>query len=278
VTIHRLLPGQQIARHLTVLGVIDAHAGQSLCIVWNHEGWCPMACKVLTSSRRAAHEAGVLSQLAHPNIVRSFGFVPPTFLLLEFLEGFPLDILLRKRPSKRLSISDAARVGIHIAAALGHIHLRGFLHMDVKPGNVMVTKSGRPVLFDFGSARNQQEPRPPYVEGTDPYMAPEECAKGEITPKADTFGLGVTLYEMLAGTLPFPTRKKRWSSCQTRRSPVPVRYRRPKIPRRLDDLVLSCLSINAAHRPLPADLMPELHRFISAGPQMWPNGFNPTAR
>lgn len=267
----KLTIGQRLAHHLTVLGVIDAHRGESLCIVWNHEAWCPMACKVLTSSRQAAHEATVLAQVSHPNIVRSFGLVEP--LLLEFLEGDPLDLVLRKK--KKASISDAARMGIHMAAALHHIHQRGFLHMDMKPGNIMVTKAGRPVLFDFGSARKLHDPRPPYVEGTDPYMAPEERAKGEVTPKADTFGLGVTLYQALTGALPFPPRKR--GPKVPFAAPQCLRARRPRVPRALHTLVLSCLSRNAADRPTLAELIPELHRFISAGPAMWPDTFDPTA-
>ena len=268
----RLRTGQRLTEHLTMLGVIDAHHGESLCIVWNHEAWCPMACKILNSSRQAKHEASVLAQVSHPNIVRSFGLVEPAFLLLEFLEGEPLDLVLRKK--KRASISDAIRIGIHIAAALHHVHLRGFLHMDVKPGNIMVTKVGRPVLFDFGSARRLHDPRPPYVEGTGPYMAPEERLKTEITPKADTFGLGVTLYELIMGVLPFSPRKRRTAKPLL---PQPLRRRRPRVPRALDELILSCLSFNAADRPTPAELIPELHRFISAGPPMWPETFDPTA-
>jgi serine/threonine protein kinase len=164
-----------------------------------------------------------------------------------------------------------------MAAALHHVHLRGLLHMDVKPSNIMVTRSGRPVLFDFGSARRQQDPRPPYVEGTGPYMAPEEIAKGEVTPKTDTFGLGVTLYEAITGALPFPLSKGKVRSPQSRCSPRSMRTRRPKTPRGLDDLIITCLNTNAADRPTPAELIPELHRFISAGPRMWPETFDPTA-
>ncbi len=245
----RIKNGHRLSEHLAVLGVIDAHHCESLCVVWNHEAWCPMACKILSSSHQAQHEANVLTQVSHPNIVRCFGMVEPSFLLLEFLEGEPLDLILHKK--KRPSISDVARMGIHMAAALHHVHLRGFLHMDMKPGNIIITKAGRPILFDFGSARRLQDPRPPYVEGTDPYMAPEERAKGDITLKADTFGLGVTLYEAITGSLPFPIRKKGAKALRT--CPQPLRARRPKVPRGLDALVLSCLSLNAVDRPAPVE-------------------------
>jgi serine/threonine protein kinase len=277
VKVPKLVPGDQLAKHLTVLGVIDAHQGQSLCIVWNHEDWCPMACKVLRSARRAAHEAAILRELSHPNIVRSFGVVAPAFLLLEFLEGLPLDLLLHKKPEKRMTVSDAVRVGIHVGAALQHIHCRGFLHMDVKPANIMVTGSGRPILFDFECSRKQQDPRPPYVEGTDPYMAPEERAKQPVTPQVDIFGLGVTLYEMIAGSLPFRVRRRRAPALQPPEARR-LRAKRPNLPKSLDNLVLACLSRNPKDRPSLVELMPELHRFISAGPSMWPKDFCPIIR
>jgi len=272
VTAPRLQPGDRLADHLTVVAVIDAHRDQSLYIVWNHQDWCPMACKALRSARRAALEAAVLAELSHPNIVRSFGVVAPAFLLMEFLEGTPLDLLLRNKPEKRLSISDAARVGIHIGSALQHVHRRGFLHMDVKPANIIVTSSGRPVLFDFECSRKRWDPRPRYVEGTDAYMAPEERAKRPVTPQTDIFGLGVALYEMITGTLPFAVGKSRTRASRGAR---PLRDRHPKVPQALDNLVLACLSPHPADRPSLAELMPDLHRFITAGPPMWPKDVCP---
>jgi serine/threonine protein kinase len=188
------------------------------------------------------------------------------------LEGTPLDLLLRNKREKRLSISDALRVAIHIGSALQHIHRRGFLHMDVKPANIMVTSSGRPVLFDFECSRKRSDPRPRYIEGTDPYMAPEERAKRAVTPQTDIFGLGVTLYEMISGTLPFAVRKSRTHASRDAR---PLRDRHAKVPQAFDDLVLACLSPNPADRPSLAELLPDLHRFISAGPPMWPKEVYP---
>ena len=94
-------------------------------------------------------------------------------------------------------------ISIHVGAALSHVHDRGLLHLDVKPANVVVVK-GRPILCDFGIARWQTDPRPNRVRGTETYIAPEECLLEEITPAADIFGLGATLYELLTGKLPFP--------------------------------------------------------------------------
>ena len=117
---------------------------------------------------------------------------------MEFLEGPPLHALMHSRPKSRLRIDDALRTVIHIGAALTHVHQRGLLPLDVKPSNIVVV-NGRPILFDFGIARWQMAARPKGVRGTDPYIAPEECLLQRITPAADVFGLGVTLYELLTG-------------------------------------------------------------------------------
>ena len=172
-----------------------------------------MVCKMFSSPRRAHREATALSSLSHPNIVRCLGYQEPSYVLMEFLEGPALSTLIARQPRKRLSVSNAIRVAIHLGAALEHMHAKGFLHMDVKPGNVIVVH-GRPVLFDFGSMRVTEDPRPPRIDGTDPYIAPEEALLTTVGAPADAFSLGVTLYEMLDGKIAVSRR-------QTRRTAVP---------------------------------------------------------
>jgi serine/threonine protein kinase len=271
----RVKVGAQLGEALTVLGVIDRHEGDALCIVWHHAAWCPMACKVFQSFRDAEREAKVLSILSHPNTVRFLGLAKPAYLLMEFLEGPTLDKLIYKHPRKRLGISDAIRVAIHIGAGLEHIHQKGLLHLDVKPTNVIVARGGRPVLYDFGSARRQDSARPRFVTGTDPYIAPEECSKRNVAPAADVFGLGVTLYEMLTGKLPFPLGNRKREFPQTRAEATPPGKHRLNIPAGLAELVLSCLARDPADRPVLASLLPALHDHIRTGPRMWPAGFRP---
>jgi serine/threonine protein kinase len=233
-----------------------------------------MACKAFRTTGPARHEADVLSKLAHPNIVRSFGTYRSNYLLLEFLEGPTLSRLLGERPHKRLSVSDAIRVAIHLGTALQHIHDRGFVHLDVKPSNVIVV-NGRPVFFDFGTARVLSAARPNYTVGTDPYISPEECLLERVTAAADVFSLGVTLYELLTGDLPFGEPSRKVPFPQTVRLPVPARAHRKYVSTELDRLVLSCLCRDPAGRPRLEQLLPALHDLVRTGPRMWPTDFDP---
>jgi serine/threonine protein kinase len=275
MTIPRLKVGARLGRELTVLGVIDRRGAQGLSIVWNHGQWCPMACKVFRTWRGAEREAKVLSELAHPNTVRFLGLSEPACVLMEFLEGPTLEELIDPRARKRLGVCDALRIAMYLGSALHHMHNRGYVHLDVKPANVIIAGGGRPVLCDFGSARRPDE-RPRAIVGTNPYIAPEECQQQKVTSAADVFGLGVTVYEMLTGTLPFPLGKSRNDFPQLRMRPAPLRERRRGISAGLEQLILSCLARDPAARPTIASLLLRLHEYIRTGARMWPLGFDPS--
>lgn len=233
-----------------------------------------MLCKVLRSNETAQREANILLALAHPNIVRCFGVDGSTNLLMEYLEGPSLHQLLKTQPKRRLGINDALRISIYIGAALSHVHNRGLVHLDVKPSNIVVVK-GRPILCDFDIARWQAAPRPTGMRGTEGYVAPEECLREEVTPAADIFGLGVTLYELLTGNMPFPGKADGEPYPQITQRPSSVRQHRAAVPVGLERLVLSCLDRDPKARPTLAALLPSLHRYISSGPRMWPTDFHP---
>jgi len=270
----KLQVGKRLGSDLTVLGIVDDHGDEPVYLVWHHKSWCPMLCKVLQSREAAQREADILLALAHPNIVRCFGVNGSTYLLMEYLEGPSLYQLVKSRPKHQLGVNDALRLAIYVGAALSHVHDGGLLHLDVKPANIVVV-NGRPVLCDFGVARWQAASRPTGVRGTEGYVAPEECLLSEITPAADVFGLGVTLYELLTGHMPFPKKADGEPYPQISRPASSVREHRATVPVRLEKLVLSCLSRDPKARPTLPTLLPSLHHFISSGPPMWPTGFDP---
>ena len=199
----RLQPGEKVVDHVTVVGAVDDGGRDPVYIVWHHDAWCAMCCKLFLKPSQARWEARALARSAHPGIVRLLEDGSPRYLLTEFLEGPSLRRLIRSRPKGRLSAADALRVAVHLGSALAHLHGRGYLHLDVKPANVIVTRR-RPVLFDLGSARRADGRKLGSPQGTDAYMAPEQCRAGVPSPASDVYGLGVTLFEMLTGARPFP--------------------------------------------------------------------------
>jgi serine/threonine protein kinase len=123
----------------------------------------------------------------------------------------------------------------------------------VKPGNVIVT-GGHPMLLDFSLARRWAAGRPRYYEGTQPYMAPEQCLRRQLTPATDVFGLGCLLYELLSGELAFrdgvdddrAPLVDRYPQLESR--PTPLRAHRPELPRELAAVIERCLRFDPSER------------------------------
>lgn len=273
-----LAVGSRLGTDLIVLGTVDGGSIEPVYIVWNHRAWCPMACKIFPNLARAEAEAAVLAQFSHPNVLRCLGVARPACLLMPFLEGRTLAGHIDRAKRHQLGISDTLRLAIHLGSALTHIHGRGYLHMDVKPANLMVTRGGVPVLFDFGSARRIGAPRPAEIVGTDPYIAPEECRREQVGPAADVFSLGACIYEALTGQLPFGKATTRQPFPQLLGPAIPLRDLRQGIGRELQDLVLACLHMSPKQRPALATLMVGLNENIKSGPRMWPTTFSPGTR
>jgi len=181
----------------------------------------PVAIKVLkpeyaddaTFRSRLEVEARSAGSLHHPGVaaVYDFGEGPPDeggtsrpFLVMELVEGRPLSELLR--PGAQVSPEDARDLVIQAADALGAAHAAGIVHRDVKPGNLLVTPSGRVKVTDFGIARAAQGmalTMTGQVVGTPAYISPEQANGRPATSASDVYALGVLLYELLAGVRPF---------------------------------------------------------------------------
>jgi tetratricopeptide (TPR) repeat protein len=156
---------------------------------------------------RFQREVRASMRMDHPNIVRTLEAGQDQgrlFVAMEFLEGESLTDLLRARGA--LSLQEALPIIRQTCAALTYAHLRGVVHRDIKPGNVIILPDGRVKLTDFGIARIIGDPRMTtegQTVGTPYYMSPEQISGAEVTSASDIFSVGVLVYELLSGRKPF---------------------------------------------------------------------------
>lgn len=162
-----------------------------------------VALKLLTGQHtgRFRQEARAIAALNHPNICQIYD-VGPDFLIMEYIEGKPW-----RGP---VPVDDALRSGLQVAEALQAAHERGILHRDLKPGNILVTDTGRTKLIDFGLAKVISYPASDTtrtiegtIVGTIAYMAPEQAQGQPMDERSDVFSFGAVLYEVLSGERPF---------------------------------------------------------------------------
>jgi hypothetical protein len=221
----------------------------------------PVAVKLLEHANadlraRFAREIGVLRSLAHPRIVRylddGVGPEGAPYLVMEWLDGCDLAHRLADGPT---AVEFALQVALAAARGLGAAHAVGVVHRDVKPANLFLvggTAEGLRVI-DFGIARAQQgDPgltATGVLVGTPSYMAPEQL-RGEHGVPADVWGLGVTLFEMLTGRVPFPGRDAAAVLLGATTSPFPgLAGPRPDAPRALELLLARMLARDPEARP-----------------------------
>lgn len=161
-------------------------------------------------TERFLKEARAAARLSHPNIVQAIDVGQSEgryYFVMEYVEGPTLAMLLRDR--KKLPTGEACGVITQIARALLHANRVGMLHLDIKPGNIMVTPTGLAKLADFGLARHVEDEDTIYAQkkiifGTPHYMSPEQIRGGpDIDTRSDIYSLGVTFYELVTGKNPF---------------------------------------------------------------------------
>lgn len=208
---------------------------------------------------RFEREIGVLKQLHHPNIVRllaSGRYKNSPFYAMEFLEGEPLDKILKRR--ERLPWQEVIALGKQLCAALQHAHENEIIHRDLKPANLIITPEGVVKLTDFGIAKDLDVTGLTATNstvGTASYMSPEQCQGVKfLTNKSDLYSLGVLLYEMLTGRHPFHADTLMEMFLQH----VQGDYVRPgrlimEIPLWLDNVVCQLLAKKPEDRPFDAN-------------------------
>jgi hypothetical protein len=259
--------------------VVEQLGAGGMAVVYSavHEGVeTSVALKVLPAAWGAApelrarlqHEADALRSIEHPNVVKvlAVGEVEAAlgggcFIALEWLPQ-ALDRVLRAQFPEPLRPAAAMRIARGVAAGLAATHEVGLLHRDVKPSNVLLRADGTPVLTDFGLAcalaetavANRLTP-PDVIVGTADYMAPEQIDGGQPDPRSDIYGLGVVLYEMLAGQVPFAGRDPR-QTFRAHREEVPPPLP-PNVPESFGRIVATALQKRVGDRFESAGAMGE---------------------
>ncbi|MCI0489986.1 MAG: serine/threonine protein kinase [Blastocatellia bacterium] len=199
---------------------------------------------------RFQHEAEASARIRHPNIVpvNDFGQTSDgtLYMVMEYVEGFPLRQLLDKE--EKLSPERAVAFGSQICAAIAVAHSANIIHRDLKPENILIEMiDGRETarVFDFGIAKlkdKQGLTKVGTVLGTPDYMSPEQCSSKEVDARSDIYSLGIILYELLSGQVPFIAPKYQQVLVKhVIEPPRPLDELRPDIPESLVYAVMRAL-------------------------------------
>lgn len=287
-----LAPGYEVVEHLSRGRSMDVYD------TWSHERRCRVVTKTLRpdrvddeqARRRLLREGRLLRRLAHPHIVRAYETVPgpPPVVVLETLTGATLACLLDESTDAWLPLDQLGFLGVQLCSAVGYLHRHGFLHLDLKPSNIVAQDSGAKII-DLSIARRPGRARPGV--GTSGYMAPEQVLGEDLTPAADVWGVGVVLFEAATGQEPFEPkgsapfapatggrdvtggtddsdddRSTAERNPQIARPAPPVRSLR-RVSRPLAAVIGACLQREPALRPSVDGLSRELQRLLDVDPK-----------
>lgn len=267
--------GEEIAPGRIALRALGGGNRYEVWLVWDDSLFALGVAKLLrpgqTEDEKAlrdlAREVEALAALAHPTLVRSFGAVldgPHPHVLIEHLEGPSLRRLIRRDGA--LPLSQLLPLAAHVAGALQYMANAGYVHLDIKPDNIVMGLPPR--LIDLSIARTlERAARTSGPLGTDPYMAPEQCVEDPsppIGPAADSWGLGATLFHAIAGRKPFPTGtpERRFPQLEEPPGDLP-----PSTPVALTELVAQMLDRDPDRRPSCGEAVERLEPLIAELPR-----------
>ena len=273
--------GAEVAPGRSILRPLGGGNSFEVFLVWDDERLAVMVAKLLRphlvddprSLRDLRLEAEALAALGHPVIVRGFDAVlegAHPHLLLEHLEGSTLRSLIRR--GGPLEMQQLLPLALHIASAIHFMRARGWVHLDVKPDNVVAGIPPRLIDLSLATpiADAQRFSRP---VGTDAYMPPEQCLPGSapVGSAADVFGLAATLWHAASGSRPWPRDEgDRDSPDPQARFPQLTRDPEPlprSVPAEFEDVLRACLARDPAQRPRAAELASALEPLVAALPR-----------
>lgn len=203
--------------------------------------------------RRFQREALAASSLSHPNIVEMYDVGEDNgnfYIVMEYIDGKTLKQLIKKRG--HLTKSEAVDIMCQLTDGLAHAHDSYIIHRDIKPQNIMVLEDGLVKITDFGVAMaiNASDlTQTNSVMGSVHYLPPEQASGKGSTIKSDIYSLGIVLYEMLAGTMPFRGETAVEIALKHLKDPMPsIKKVNPKVPQSLENIILKCTAKNPKNR------------------------------
>jgi serine/threonine-protein kinase len=258
-----LRPGTHIDPSLVVIETLGGGTRYEVFRAWDRQLFCQVAVKVTRPNRIGddrvmegfEREIELTAGLRHPNLVGllRWNTTPARpYLVFEYIGARTVGAHLDRT---RVSIPETCLLGIRVLSALHYLHSKQVLHLDVKPDNV--TMGDPPRLLDLSLARRFSGAlKLRHTMGTAPYMPPEQCDHGELTPQSDLFAVGATLYEALSGVRPFPPGDE-GAADRSARYPQLVEdalgiENLMELPPMLARLVMSCLARDPSRRPKSA--------------------------
>lgn len=270
--------GAEIAEGRSILKRLSGGNRYEVFLTWDDRLFAITVTKILRPDQAEdAHaldelrrEVEVLRSLAHPCLVRCFDAAldsPYPHVMLEHLEGPTLRRLIKQQTN--IPLDQLLPLALHVAAVLQYMANEQFVHLDVKPSNIVMGVPPR--LIDLSIAQSfESAARLRHAIGTDPYMPPEQCDPaahpGGVGHAADVWGLGATLYHAVTGEIPF-TRGDAKSKDRTLRFPQLVEEPKPLpryVPPDLQELISSMLAKNSAERPAASDVARALEPLVAS--------------
>jgi len=238
---------------------------------------------------RFRQEAKAAANLSHPNIVTVYDFgydQTRLYIVMEYISGKDLNTLVHERG--RLSVERGLDLAIKACKGIGYAHRAGLVHCDIKPHNLLVTNDWRLKVTDFGIARALASINPDeqseVVWGSPQFFSPEQAAGEAPSPASDVYSLGVVLYLMFTGQLPFiGTSSAELAKLHREASPIPPKEINPFLPQSLEDIILKVLAKEPSARYRTADQLGRVLQIVQReleqnGHEQQPAGREPISR